>query len=125
MLNVDFALRSGRTMKALAGLSRIEFYQLYPVIGQALSERLQSRPPDRQRKPGGDGKYRLDRVEAKLFFILLYVKRYPTFDVTKLLYQVHRSRPRRWVQRWLPVLEQAATAYRTTRNRSTAMSPPQ
>ena len=55
---------------------------------------MQSRPPDRQRKPGGDGKYRLDRVEAKLFFILLYVKRYPTFDVASVLYQVHRSRPR-------------------------------
>ena len=128
MLNVDFALRSDRTMKALTGLTRAEFQQLGPVFGQALSEHVQSRRADRQRKPrkpGGGGKYRLDRVEAKLFFILLYVKCYPTFDVASVLYQVHRSRPHRWVQTWLPVLEQAATAYRTTRNRSTAMSPPQ
>ena len=53
------------------------------------------------------GKYRLDRVEVKLFFILMYVKSYPTFDVASVLYQVHRSRLLRWVQTWLPVLEQA------------------
>ena len=98
MLNVAFALRSDRTMKALTGLSRVEFQQLCPVFGQALSEQLHSRRSDRQRKPGGGGKYRLDRVETKLFFILLYVKCYPTFDVASVLYQVHRSRPHRWVQ---------------------------
>ena len=107
MLNVAFALRSDRTMKALTGLSRVEFQQLCPVFGQALSEQLHSRRSDRQRKPGGGGKYRLDRVETKLFFILLYVKCYPTFDVASVLYQEHRSRPHRWVQTWLPVLEQA------------------
>ena len=53
------------------------------------------------------GKYRLDRVEVKLFFILMYVKSYPTFDVASVLYQVHRSRLLRWVQTWLPVLEKA------------------
>jgi hypothetical protein len=52
MLDVDFSLRSDRTMKAL-------------------SKQMQSRRLDRQRKPGGGGKYRLDRVEAKLFFILM------------------------------------------------------
>ena len=37
----------------------------------------------------------------------MYVKYYPTFDVTSVLYQVHRSPLHRWVQTWLPVLEQA------------------
>jgi hypothetical protein len=32
MLNVAFALRSDRTMKALTGLSRVEFQQLCPVF---------------------------------------------------------------------------------------------
>ena len=35
------------------------------------------------------------------------IKCYPTFDVASVLYQVHRSRPHRWVQSWLPALEQA------------------
>jgi hypothetical protein len=66
-----FALRSDRTMKALTGLSRVEFQLLCPVFDQALSKQIQSRRPDRQRKPGGGGKYRLGPVEAKLFFILM------------------------------------------------------
>ena len=103
MLDVDFALRSDRTMKALTGLSRVEFQLLCPVFDQALSNQMHSRRSDRQRKPGGGGKYRLDRIEAKLFFILMYVKCYPTFDVASVLYQVHRSRPHRWVQTWLPL----------------------
>jgi hypothetical protein len=107
MLDVDFALRSDRTMKALTGLTRVEFQQLCPIFAHALTEQVQSRRSDRQRKPGAGGKYRLDRVETKLFFILLYVKCYPTFDVASVLYQVHRSRPHRWVQTWLPALEQA------------------
>ena len=107
MLNVDFALRSDRTMKALTGLSRAEFQTLCPSFAQVLSEQVLSRRPHRQRKPGSGGKYRLDRVEAKLFFILMYIKCYPTFDVAIVLYQVHRSRPHRWVQSWLPALEQA------------------
>ena len=107
MLNVDFALRSDRTMKALTGLSRAEFQTLCPSFAQVLSEQVLSRRPHRQRKPGAGGKYRLDRVEAKLFFILMYIKCYPTFDVASVLYQVHRSRPHRWVQSWLPALEQA------------------
>ncbi len=94
-------------MKALTGLSGLAFRQLCPAFGRALGEHLLARRPARQREPGGGGKYRLDRVEAKLFFILLYVKCYPTFDVASVLYQVHRSRPHRWVQAWLPALEQA------------------
>lgn len=107
MLNVDFALRSDRTMKALTGLTRTEFHQLGPIFDHALTEQTRTRRTDRQRQPGAGGKFRLDRVEAKLFFILLYVKCYPTFDVASVLYQVHRSRPHRWVQAWLPALEQA------------------
>ena len=37
----------------------------------------------------------------------MYVKCYPTFDVASVLYQVRRSRLHRWVQIWLPVLDQA------------------
>jgi hypothetical protein len=107
MLNVDFALRSDRTMKALTGLTRLEFRQLCPDFDQALTQQVLTRRTDRQRQPGAGGQFRLDRVEAKLFFILLYVKCYPTFDVASVLYQVHRSRPHRWVQAWLPALEQA------------------
>ena len=107
MLDVTFALRSDRTMKALTGLTRAEFEALLPAFDQALTQQRLAHRTDRQRKPGAGGKYRLAGPVPKLFFILLYVKCYPTFDVASVLYQVHRSRPNRWVQAWLPALEQA------------------
>ena len=55
MLNVDVALRSDRTMKALTGLSRAEFQHLCPVFAQTLSEQMQWRRVDRQRQLGDGG----------------------------------------------------------------------
>ncbi len=107
MLDVSFAQRSDRTMKALTGLTRSEFDRLLPAFDQVLTQQRLTGRSDRQRKPGAGGKFRLARSADKLFFILLYVKCYPTFDVASVLYSVHRSRPHRWVQAWLPALEQA------------------
>ena len=50
---------------------------------------------------------KLATVNVKLFFILMYVKCYPTFDVAGVLYGVHRSRAHRWTHSLLPVLERA------------------
>ena len=106
MLRVEYALTSDRTMKALTGLTRPEFRALVPAFGQALYDQALQRDPPRQRRPGGGGPATLKTAEAKLFFILIYVKCYPTFDVAAVLYGVHRSRAHRWTQDLLPVLEQ-------------------
>ena len=106
MLRVEYALTSDRTMKALTGLTRPEFRALVPAFGQALYDQALQRDPPRQRRPGGGGPAMLKTAEAKLFFILIYVKCYPTFDVAAVLYGVHRSRAHRWTQDLLPVLEQ-------------------
>ena len=106
MLRVEYALTSDRTMKALTGLTRPEFRALVPAFGQALYDQALQRDPPRQRRPGGGGPATLKTAEAKLFFLLIYVKCYPTFDVAAVLYGVHRSRAHRWTQDLLPVLEQ-------------------
>lgn len=105
MLRVEYALTSDRTMKALTGLTRSAFHALVPAFGQALYDKALHRTPARQRLPGGGGPAKLKTAEAKLFFILMYIKCYPTFDVAAVLYGVHRSRAHRWTQDWLPVLE--------------------
>jgi hypothetical protein len=105
MLRVEYALTSDRTMKALTGLTRSAFRALIPAFDQALYEKALHRAQPRQRLPGGGGPATLKTAEAKLFFILMYVKCYPTFDVAGVLYGVHRSRAHRWTQDWLPVLE--------------------
>ena len=106
MLRVEYALTSDRKMKALTGLTRPEFRALIPAFGQALYDKALHRDPPRQRRPGGGGPATLKEVDAKLFFILMYVKCYPTFDVAAVLYGVHRSRAHRWTKDLLPVLEQ-------------------
>ena len=107
MLDVAFARGSDRTMKALTGLSGSEFDALLPAFAEALQAQTLARRSDRQRKPGGGAQYRLASAADKLFFILFYIKCYPTVDVASVLYRTHRSRPNRWVQAWLPVLEAA------------------
>ena len=107
MLRVEYALTSDRTMKALTGITRSAFRALVPTFGQALYDQALQRDPPRQRRPGGGGPSTLASVDAKLFFILMYVKCYPTFDVAGVLYGVHRSRAHRWTHSLLPVLERA------------------
>ena len=60
----------------------------------------------RQRQPGGGRNPELTTAEDKLFFILFYVKCYPTFDVAGVLFEVHRSQAHRWVHTLRPLLEQ-------------------
>ena len=92
MLRIDQALRSDRVLKALTGLSIVEFIDLTDRFAPVLARHRQPDPsPARQRRPGGGRKPRLATVEDTLFFILFYVKCYPTFDVAGVLFDVHRS----------------------------------
>ena len=65
------------------------------------------RTPPRQRALGGGRKARLQKIEAKLFFILFYFKCYPTFDLAGVIFEMHRSGAHEWMHRLQPVLEAA------------------
>ena len=107
MLRIDHALRCDRVLKALTGLSILEFIDLRDRFATVLAHRHRPDPGTaRQRQPGGGRKPELTTAEDKLFFILFYVKCYPTFDVAGVLFEVHRSQPHRWVHTLLPLLEQ-------------------
>jgi hypothetical protein len=110
MLRIDHALRSDRVLKALTGLSIPEFIDLTDRFAATLAHRRRpAQGPARQRQPGAGRKPRLTTAADKLFFILFYVKCYPTFDVAGVLFEVHRSQPHRWVQTLLPLLERNRT----------------
>ncbi len=76
-------------MKALTGLSYQEFVNLLPTFEKAYLDLLRQKP-NRKRKVGGGKKGKLPTIESKLFFILFYLKAYPTFDV--LGYMTDRDR---------------------------------
>jgi len=103
MLNIARAFQSPRALQALSGVSQAEFEQLErrftAVVGEQRAKRRY------KRLPGAGRKHTLRTLRTKLFFLLFYLKCYPTFDVAGILFEVDRSRACRWVGDWLPLLE--------------------
>lgn len=96
--------KSNRVMKAMTGLSLYEFEQLVPAFEQELYlHKLTA--SGRIRKPGGGIKGHLPDARAKLFFILFYIKTYPTFDVLGCLYGKSSGRSCEAAHLYLEVLQ--------------------
>jgi len=93
-------------MKAMTGLSQYEFHQLAPAFEEALYLHKLNRP-GRLRKPGGGIKGHLPDATAKLFFILFYIKAYPTMDVLGCLSGKSSGRCTEAVHLYLAILEKA------------------
>lgn len=85
----DNLIRDERQMKALTGVSSQEFKFIVPYFQEASEqikeenylERLKKKGKKKKRKSGSGSKGKLDTCEKQLFFILNYIKTYPTFDV--------------------------------------------
>lgn len=93
--------------KALTGLSVSEFNNLVLDFSWNYAEYEAKRKPVRKRKVGGGRDSKVESVEEKLFYILWYMKTYPTFDGASFLIGFHRSNACDWVHTLLPILEQA------------------
>jgi len=110
MLNISRAMKSDRLMKSLTGLSTKKFETLLPYFELILQEEEAKRIKNnkkRQRKAGGGRKHTLDDTKFKLFYILFYLKIYPTFDLAGFIFDVNRSQTHRWTHHLLPLLEKA------------------
>jgi hypothetical protein len=105
MLNLERILKQDRLMRALTGLNRKAFEALLPSFTEAYERSLFNGQQERQRAPGGGRKATLRTTEEKLFYILLYGKCYPTFDLLSVLFNFDRSCAHDWVHRLLPILE--------------------
>jgi hypothetical protein len=105
-MNFSKLVRNPRAMKALTGLNYQEFKDLVPVFGAALKEYRQSKR-NRKRAIGGGRKGHLKTVEDKLFFILFYIKTYPTFDILAFFSNKGRGRSCEEAHLYLKLLENA------------------
>jgi Helix-turn-helix of DDE superfamily endonuclease len=105
MFDIERILRQDRLMRAMTGLNRQAFDALVPSFATAYRARLLQSPQPRQRALGGGRKARLDSIEAKLVYILVYCKCYPTFDLAGVLFGFDRSQAHEWTHRLMPVLE--------------------
>lgn len=104
-------VRNERQFKALTGIPEKEFDRLLPQFTYCLENIQQQRylrhKNQRQRVPGGGRKGILSTPESKLFFLLFYLKNYPTYDVMGSFFNISTSKVQGYVIRLIPVLRQA------------------
>jgi hypothetical protein len=91
----------------MTGLNSKAFKALLPSFTEAYEKSLIKPEIKRKRAMGGGRKATLREMEDKLFYILLYCKCYPTFDLMSVLFNFDRSCAHEWVHRLLPILEVA------------------
>ena len=90
-------IRDERQMKALTGLSQVQFDSLLSVFSDIYRATQQhtyeegSQSGTRRRRPGGGSKGKLPTMAEKLQFVLYYYKTYPTFDVLGQQFEMARS----------------------------------
>src|SRR5476651_1246910 len=104
-MNIASALRTDRVCKALTGLRVFEFKALVPDFSWNYEEYIAKRKKKRLRKIGGGRDSKIETTEEKLFYVLWYMKTYPTFDVASFSVGFARSSACTWMHDLLPVLE--------------------
>jgi hypothetical protein len=110
-MNILSDVRDERQLKALIGLSENQFTTILIKFTDSYKElKIQCYEDSHQldkRKPGAGSKGRLDTMDKKLFFILFYLKTYPTFDELGYQFGLDRSNANRQVHQLMPVLHRA------------------
>ncbi len=106
MFKLERAKKSDRIMKALTGMTIIEFEGLVITFSLVLRKYQATRKPKRKRAVGGGRNHTLTNAAERLFFILFYLKCYPTLDLAGFLFGVDKSQIQRWVKELLPLLEE-------------------
>jgi len=104
-------LKRDRTIKATIGMSREKFDALVPVFAEAHDQFLREKLQNKEIKclPKGGPKGVLDTPEKRLFFILYYLKTYPTFDVLGFLFNLTAGHAHDYVVTYSDVLNRALT----------------
>jgi hypothetical protein len=105
-MQIAAALRTDRMCKALTGLKVSEFEALIEDFTWNYQEYEAKRKKKRQRKLGGGRGSYIETTREKLFYILMYMKTYPTFDVASFYVGFARSNACTWMHTLLPILEQ-------------------
>lgn len=100
---------SERTIKALIGITKPQFYKLRDVFDQTYLEHQQERVKNGEIKhvPKGGPKGHLYCADKKLFFLLYYLKTYCTFDVLGFHFGFSSGHAHQHVEHLMPVLQRS------------------
>ena len=108
MISIEKALLMDRRMRALTGLDGPAFLQLEKrfalVLAQELAPQTRAGQP-RRRAAGAGPKGALPGPRRKLFFMLFYLKAYPTQDVMGWLFGLSQPQVCARVAQLLPLLQ--------------------
>lgn len=98
-----------RVFQRMTGLTLEEFYDLLNKFQSSwrLFVNREFLSKERKRAFGGGRHTRLLSIEDKLLFILVYTRIYPLMFVQGLFFGFEDSRACEWIQRLLPLLDQA------------------
>jgi hypothetical protein len=103
-MDIEAALKDNRTSQAAIGLTKDVFESLLPMFEASLPMQA----VEKQTRVGHPYKLRTDR--EKLFFILYYLKNYPTYDVLGVEFGMHRSNAFRNVNKYMSALKSALSS---------------
>ena len=123
-INVSELIKDDRRLRSLMGLGHDEFEKLFNEFTAFLKEdprknRKGKLKKHRQRKMGGGRKSALGLPENQLFFILFYLKNYPTYDALAFTFNISRVCAFESVQRLLPILKQTQKNLKVLPKRTT------
>jgi hypothetical protein len=112
MLTYDELKTKPATFLSVTSLTVPEFDLLLCPFTQALTAatHVTRRGQARRRKPGGGQKGKLPTPQAKLLFLLSYLKNYPTPTYHGLQFGLSQSKTNEHLHRLLPPLQQALTS---------------
>src|SRR3989344_438503 len=103
LMDINKVLNNKRLIKAVLGVRKESFDKLLVVFSQILIEEANNKK--RKRKYGGGSNGNIKDPKKKLFFILWYLKVYPTYDVAAYVFASSKSRTQSWGQKILLLLE--------------------
>ena len=113
MLTYEFLKAKPKELLSATGLTVAEFEQLFSAFALAYQAKYQADTTvdgkPRQRKSGGGTKGKLQRLEDKLLFILVYQKTYPLQTMQGLHFNLSQSQTNHLIHRLAPVLQEALT----------------
>ena len=114
MLTYEMLRDKPKEFLSATGMMVAEFEGLLPAFGSAYetmycSDKTVAGLP-RQRRAGGGAKGKLERMEDKLLFILVYEKTYPLQTMQGLHFEMSQPQTNEWIHRLLPVLQMALAA---------------
>ena len=102
-MQIDKILNNKRLVRSVLGVTKEEFLSLLETFEQIVREDAESKK--RKRAIGGGSNGKIKQPKIKLFYILFYVKTYPTFDVAAFMFASSKSRTQHWAHKILPLLE--------------------